>query len=239
MKVFQMYLHPYSQCITFITLVTGIFMTHDLVMLSISYFLVLTLITLSGQLRFHIKMLAVANIPFLILLLLVYKIILSNYTLPGNQTGLNYSFALFLRVTTLTALFQYVLNVPSDQLLYLFKKLGMKGHLLIIIVSSFSIWRGFISKADRIVTARLARGYLKNRNIFNRIRQIPFVIKPLLAGALISALERSASWKQRNLLTEVNQIKLSSMTGIKHSTLLSIMYPIILIGWLSFIILKF
>lgn len=231
-------LHPYVQVAIFIVLITGIFLTPNLFFLFAGYLIVLFLLLASRQIHLHIKMLLIANLPFLIMLIFVYVIILKNHVPTSDLTGLNYSFMLFLRVTIMTSLFQQILNVPAEQLLFFFRKLRVNKSLLIVIVSSFTIWKDFISKGDRIVTARLARGFLKNRSIANRIKQVPFIIKPLLAVTLISSLERAASWKQRKLLLKIIEIDSNILRRVNYSLSFNIVILAIVSFWLFMIILN-
>jgi hypothetical protein len=123
--------------------------------------------------------------------------------------------------------------------MFALKKLGVRGHLLIIILSSFSVWKGFSSRAERIINARLSRGYLKNRSFFNRVKQVPHVLKPLLASTLIQALERAASWKQRDLFTEINQIKTSSIPKVTYAGWFNILTILSIGTWFLLVIKTF
>ena len=237
MRLRRATLHPYFQLILLFILPAGAFITKDIAVLVAGYAIVLVLIIMSKQFGLHLKMMAFANLPFLLFLLLVYGLILNNRVPSREFTGIQYSFILFLKVTVLTSVFQYLFNKPADELLYLLRKWKLKGPFLIIVISSFTIWKGFRLRADQIITARLSRGYLKSRSIWNRFTQLSSVIKPLFIGALMAGLERSSAWKQRDLFGQLNNISPRAIPIQKSSAVLGVSMVLISAAWLYFSIL--
>ncbi len=234
MSIQRSRLHPYSQLLVFTIIIVGIFLTQNITALALAYALVVILLILSKQLVAHIKVFLAGNLPFLILLLLVYGLILKSHQIPKYSTPYMYATVIFLRITILTSLWQYIFNIPGDQLMATLKLLHFRGSPLIIIIGSFVVWEDFNVRSRSIITARLARGHLRNRRFINRIKQLPFILKPLLAATLNIALERSASWKQRNLIQEISHLRANSFT-IRHSIFLSILIPFLTAVWLFFI----
>lgn len=230
-------LHPYAKVIVLILFSVGVFLTRNLIVLGAGYALIALLLLNAGQLRTHVKLLLIGNLPFLLLLLFVYAVVLKSRPVNGFDSGLQYAFTVFFRITILTAVWQHLLNVSTEQLFFFCQELRIKGSILVIVISGFATWKDFALKANRIITARLSRGYLKNRSFLNRLRQIPFVIQPLFTSTILLTLERSASWKQREMLKEIEEITNGSI-NVSYSKNMSLVVPLVSLTWFVFSVLN-
>lgn len=208
MSGFNASLHPFTRMTIFIVIITGLFITKDLIILIYAYVFVLFMIICTGQLKMHLRFLIIAALPFLLLLFAVYLFILKDSHYGNLNDRLLLALSIFLRITVITSLFQFTFNLPADKLLYFLRKIGLKGSSLIIVLSSFVVWKDFVNRSNKIVVARYARGYIKKRSLFYGLRQIPYVIKPLFITTLLMTIDRTSSWKQRNFLVEIDELKL-------------------------------
>jgi hypothetical protein len=229
-------LHPYAQVVVFMSLLLCIFFARYIEQLAGCYAIIFMLLLVSNQFTLHVKLLIFAIIPFFLFLFLVYVIILKNEPVGSYSSGVTYLSFLLIRITCLTSMCQWMFNVPSRYLLKFLKTVGVKGSFLIIFLSSFAVLKDFNLRADRIITARLSRGYLKSRTLFNRLLQIPFIIRPLFVSIIMLSIERAASWQQRNLLTEIDEIKVGSFVDVQFSKNLSVFFSIITSSWLIIIV---
>lgn len=238
MSAFNASLHAYVRILIFVVIFIGIFITRNIYFLVSGYLIVLIFLIAAGQIFLHTKFFIIGNLPFLVILVLIYGVILTDNSVQDGNNYILKGLVIFLRVTILTSLFQLTFNVPAGQLLAFLKKLGIKGNLLIITVSSFAVWTDFTIKADKIITARLSRGHLRKRNLVNKVRQIPFVIKPLFVTTLLLALDRTASWKQRNFLSEIRNLSIPSEKLSINSILLNIAVILIVTVWIILLLLN-
>jgi energy-coupling factor transporter transmembrane protein EcfT len=147
----------------------------------------------------HFKYLVSFILPLAITLFVVWYFLIGA---PPDQAvgsnplgGANYALTTSVRLALLGGLAQVIiLPIPLDALSYRLHQVGLRGDLLIIIVSAFALIPEFSQRANKIITARYARGLVKNRKLLTRLKQIPYIIRPLLTGALRTALSRMELW---------------------------------------------
>lgn len=231
-----MNIHPYVRGFTlFFALAGTIFARDVLSMLIFWLFVIVPLLIWINNIYQHINFLKIVITPILIILLFVYGIVLK--APPDKAIGSDpiggslYAIFIVLRLILIAGIFQAFLSIEQSKLIYTLKYWGLKGDILYVVVGAFSIWADVVNKADKIVTARYARGLIPNRKFISRIRQVPFVIKPLLTGLLRLAIDRSESWKQRDSLLHMSNFPLSQDNTRKIENVIMILLTL---SWLIF-----
>ena len=113
-----------------------------------------------------------------------------------------------LQLTVFAAVFQLCfLTIPQSQLLVTFWHWGIRKDNLIVAIGAFTVWPELKLRAEQILTARHARGLMRDRRFSTRLRQIPFLLRPLLTWSLRAAIQRSEFWGQRQILSRVAQMR--------------------------------
>lgn len=203
MKQYNRNIHPFVRIFILIVVFFGTYLTNNIWIDLCFYLLVLLpFIILNGGLKFHFRFLLVGIVPIFLSFVLINIIVLQS-----DKGGWD---TIFFRITKLTiyaSVFQFTLTIPPNDLYNTFKKWGFKGDALIMLLSSFTVWNEIANKADKIVTARLARGYQKNRNVFTMAKQLPFVLNPLIIGIIRTSVERAESWHQKNIIVLAENYK--------------------------------
>ncbi|MCC8147206.1 MAG: hypothetical protein LIO93_12410 [Bacteroidales bacterium] len=87
------------------------------------------------------------------------------------------------------------------------KKWKIKGEALITVLGAFTVWTDVSNRAQKILTARFSRGFIRERTVIQKIKQFPFVLIPLVIGVLRTSTERAESWEQKDIiyLMEINE----------------------------------
>lgn len=78
--------------------------------------------------------------------------------------------------------------------------LGIPSWLAAVFVSSFNMHAVVIRKTRQIVDAQRARGLKPKGILLGRIRMYAPILRPLLFGMILSAIERSALWQTRGYI---------------------------------------
>jgi energy-coupling factor transport system ATP-binding protein len=147
-------------------------------------------------------------LPLSIALLIVWGVIVGappGATLGSDpHSGYYYAMTVALRIAVLGGVFQLtILTIPSEQLAYTLRTWGLRGGLLVVVLGAFALIPELAHRADQVLTARQARGLVADRSLVSRFRQFPYLLRPLLAWALRSAVQRSEFWQQRQVLSRV------------------------------------
>jgi energy-coupling factor transport system permease protein len=220
----------------------GAIVTKNLVLLAIGWgILILPLAKIFGILRQHLQFIIVFILPPFILLFVVWHFIIG--APPDRPIGSDpdggtiYALTTAVRLMVLGGLAQIAfVPIPLDDLPYVLTQVGIKGDLLVIIISSFALIPEFKQRANKIITARYARGLIKDRSFISRLIQLPYLIRPLFTGALTTAMDREKIWKRWGHIESFNLLAQSSKKAPK---LISFFYLAAALGWLSLaIVLK-
>lgn len=178
---------------------TGVFLTTDLRVLVVGYFVLLAMLAIRKELKTHILMTVTAFSPILIMLFLLHRYILPMST--GMESNIS-PIKTTLTLVNISTIIYLTLKVKPDELPVVLRSWGLRGDALLVVMSSLISVVDLTKRADRILTARMARGYFTNRSVLTKIIQLPFIIRPLVGGTLLSAIERSDSWHQKLLLNK-------------------------------------
>jgi len=206
-------IHPISRLLFLVFGIIGVIICIDLFLMMGYWIYLVMLYYISGYLKVHIKFFSLIIIPVLLFLLIIWGGVMEKapYKYSYDYTN-GYVFAIYisLRLLLLGSLFQLTfITIHHDNYIDVFKKWGIKGNLLIIILGALTVFPDLIKKADKIMTAIYARGIIPNRSIINRFRQFPLILKPLIINSLQSAVDRTESWYSKNLIKrmEESQVK--------------------------------
>ncbi|HYV55436.1 MAG TPA: hypothetical protein VE933_12695 [Chitinophagaceae bacterium] len=200
-------IHPVTRLVATIFAIASIFINHDLLLSCGAYLILFLLLLLNVKLlRSHVRFLLVVGLPFLAMFTLVYVVFLNNDPQGSFPDGFSFAAFVFLRLVLLTSVLQLFFFIPQNLLFATFSYYRLNGNLLYIWVGANVVWTDIASRSDQIITARYSRGLVANRNFLNRLKQLPYVIKPLLAGIFVTAFERSSSWKQKNILKHIEEM---------------------------------
>lgn len=226
----SLFIHPYNRLIILFCILLASYFSENIILDIGFYSLVLIpLLFLNHKIKSHLRFLLVAIVPIFISFVLI-KILVQG----GQKADWLIICSKILKLTISATTFQFILLIPPKELYVTFKKWGLKNDVLITFLSSFTVWNEISNRADKIVTARLARGYIKKRNFWNMGKQLPFVLNPLLVGVMRTSIERAESWSQKNILSMVNNYKVEKMN---YSFLYNLLLALSAIGYLIVVIL--
>jgi energy-coupling factor transport system permease protein len=220
----------------------GAIVTKNLILLAIGWgLLILPLAKIFGILRQHLQFIFVVILPLLILLFVVWHFIIG--APPDRSIGSDpdggtiYALTTAVRLMVLGGLAQIAfLPIPLDDLPYVLTQVGIKGDLLVIIISSFALIPEFNQRANKIITARYARGLIKDRSFISRLIQLPYLVRPLFTGALTTAVDRVEIWERWGHVESFNSLAHSPKKAPKP---ISFLYLAAALGWLGLaIVLK-
>jgi hypothetical protein len=223
-------IHPYIRAIILLCILVAVYLSQSIQFdMAFYLFVLIPLLLLHSKIKNHIQFLLVAIFPIFLSFVLI-KIIVLN----GQKEEWQLILVKTLKLIISATIFQFLLLIPSKELYITFKKWGFKNNTLIILLSSFTVWNEITNRADKIVTARLARGYVKNRNLLSMGKQLTFVLNPLLVGVMRTSIERAESWSQKNISELVNHYK---MEKLEYSVLYNLILLIFSIAYLILVII--
>jgi len=225
-------IHPIARIIIFFVMFTGIFMA-SLNMQLLGYGILLLLLCFSGQIQFHVKICVISGFPFLLVLLLVY-----GYLINDDTLGIIYALSIFIKIMSLTALFQFTFALVAVELIDLLKYSGLNDYLKLIILESYSSTKDLTVKVNQILTARLSRGYMKKRTLWQQFIQFPFLLRPMISGLLNGSFEKSVNWKQLRLMSQFKTWIGSKKLIHNYSKLQSYLTVIVVLFWFVFILIS-
>lgn len=225
--------HPYIRLTFAALIIVGTAVSNYLYFLAAGWFLIIIPLTVILRVfRKHLLFLLYAIFPILVLLLVVNAVLLPTFQSSNgmytSMAGVQVALLTVIKLILFTSVLQLTLHIPDEELFTTLKAWGIRNDGLVIYLGALTIWADVQTKANKIVDARFARGLVKNRSIFQRIRQIPFVIRPLIAGILFSSVERSQSWKQKKLLSKLENL---NMVSIRYHYTASVVLILISVIW--------
>jgi len=200
-------IHPHVRILFLAFSVAGTILVKEPEYLAGYYLVVLAPLLLLLKLgKSHYKLLLIGIIPIFLSFILIYIIVLKE-----SDGGWDFIISKCVKILTITSSFQIAFAIPPHLLLPTFKKWGMKGNLLQTILGAFTVWADIGYRANQIIVARFARGFIGKRNIVNTSRQFPFVLVPMIIGVLRTANDRVSVWNQRNVPELIDMIETSNV----------------------------
>jgi energy-coupling factor transporter transmembrane protein EcfT len=233
-------LYPPVMLLALILSIIGTLITQNFILLGLGWLtVVLPLSVTSGILSKHMHFVCTIILPLTIALFTVWYLIIG--APPNTNVGTDPWGGFIYAVTTATRLLLLgglaqiaVLPISPEQLPYVLSKLGLRGNSLIIVLSTFTLIPELNQRSIKILTARCARGLIKNRSILNKIRQLPYLIRPLLTGSLRTAIQRTEIWEEWDYFENLELLKISKT---KTSFLLTYTYLFLALSWLAITII--
>jgi len=196
-------IHPVARGLATLFVIVGTILADDIAPLLIMWLVILVpSITATRILKRHGRMLLSTVLPLgLLFVLLRGWIVSAPPDMPaGSDSGVNirYAMMIVLQLTVFAGMLQLCFySIPPSQLLSTFRHWGIRGHLLTVAIVAFTIRQELKMQTEQILTARYARGLMPDRRFIMRIRQVPYIFRPLLAWSLRDAIRRSEFWVQR------------------------------------------
>lgn len=199
--------------------IVGTLISNDLHLLLLAWLGILLPLTIAGGIaRQHMKFVTVFLGPVTAALLLVWGWMVA--APPGMpvgsspEEGLSFGCMVALRLTVLGGVIQLCfLTISPEQLIATVRCWGLRGEGLVIVAGTLALGPELRLRSDQVLTARYARGLVPNRSFSNRLRQLPFLLRPLLAWVLRSAIQRSEIWHQRGLLARLQTLPVEPCAG--------------------------
>ncbi len=206
-------IHPVARGTATVAAIAGTMLADNLIPLFVVWIVVLIPFSIAaGTIKKHAAVLGSVILPLCLMLGGVWGWLVG--APPGLPTGsdpmggLRYAALIALQLTVFAAVFQLCfLTIPQSQLLVTFWHWGIRKDNLIVAIGAFTVWPELKLRAEQILTARHARGLMRDRRFSTRLRQIPFLLRPLLTWSLRAAIQRSEFWGQRQILSRVAQMR--------------------------------
>jgi len=192
-------IHPFVRLINLLASVGGIVICKNNIHLFLFWIVFLfPLVVLTNNTKTHFKFLGVVVLPMCLMFVVLY------FTMDSNLQRIIMTLLKFITCTTIV---QVTFIIPLTEIYTTFKKWGIKGDLLITFLGSYIVWVDIINRSNNILTARFSRGFIKKRSMFIMLKQLPYLITPLIIGVIRTAIERSESWDQKMLIYKVENMK--------------------------------
>lgn len=196
MKSNKLYISPYIRLFFLTCCIIGTVLINNVLWLIGCYVIVILPLFIYGCLiEKHIKLMLFGMLPIYLSFILLYIVILNG--INGSWQFINLK---LLKLILFTSIIQLTLLVPDQYLISTFKSWGLKGEALITVLGAFTVWADVNYRADKIVTARFSRGFIKKRNFLQKIKQFPYILIPLVVGIMRTATERAQSWEQKDII---------------------------------------
>lgn len=165
----------------------------------------------AGHSRQHVIFLAIVVAPIGIMLVLVWGWIVG--APPGalaysdHAGGVTFAAETTLRIALLGGLFTLVVRtIPQEEVVSTLRAWGCRKETLVVLVGTLALLPELRARAEQILTARYARGLIADRRFTSRLRQLPYLLRPLTAWVLRSALQRGETWAQRDLIARIERL---------------------------------
>jgi len=196
-------IHPYVRILFLIAGLCGaIFCENDLALFLFWVCILIPFMTITNNLKTHIRFLLLVVLPMFGMLSFLQIIVLHNVN-QYNEVVLR----TVLKLIVYTTIVQFVLIIPPNQIHATFKMWGMKNDVLVTSLGSYIVWIDIISRSNKILTARFARGFIVKRTFIAKLKQLPHLLIPLIVGILRTATERAESWQQKGILYKIEMKK--------------------------------
>lgn len=218
----KLHFHPYTRIVFFLLGITGAFLCkNNFILLTFWLILLVPTTIITNSFKAHLKLLTIVAVPMLSMLIFLEIAVKGNYNLQST-------YSLVLKLISYTTIFQLCLNIPPKHLFTTFRMWGLKGETLIIFLGSYTVFVDVKKRANKILTARFSRGFIKKRTILNKFKQVPHLLVPLIIGILRTATERSESWEEKDMLGCLENLKVKPF---EFNLLFNLMYSILVISW--------
>jgi energy-coupling factor transport system substrate-specific component len=205
--------HPAARGLAALFGLAGTLMAQDTALLMFAWLgVILPMTVMTGVARPHTKVITGVVVPLGLILIAVWGWLVAAPPggIPGTDPdgGVAYALHIAVKLAVLVGVFQLCfLSIPPSELLGTFWNWGVRGDYLIVAIGAFTIWPELRLRAEQILTARFARGLMPDRRLVTRLRQAPFILRPLFAWSLRAAIQRSEMWEQRGMLERAGRLR--------------------------------
>jgi len=192
--------HPVVRLLASISLLIAVFLAAGPDALALVYMLVFTVVVATKGLVNHLRFILFVGGPLLLALLLVWGVVIP--MAPTEHThGLLHTSVYWLRIIScagiLQALFLPLIERPQHLRGFL-TAIHMNGEIGLLIITSILFIPEVKRRLTYIVDARKAQGY--DVQGITGLRQLPFMLMPLVSSLLDSATKRAELWAHRGVL---------------------------------------
>ncbi len=173
--------------------------------------IVLPAVTIAGARRPHFLFLLVALCPIAIMSLVVWPFLVGSP--PGADQkdfwgAVGFATNTVLRLAVIGGAFQAaMLTLNAADFSLTLRGWGIKGDWLLILLGGRVCAPEFAKRADKVLTASIARGQLKNRGLVARVTCLLGSILPITTWALQSAISRAEVWDDRKVVDKINELE--------------------------------
>ena len=228
-------IHPRLRGVAFVIAILGaVFVNNWLIAGLVWAVILLSLLWLGGVLSRHLRFILTFVLPIGAALMLVWWKIVG--APPGAELGsapaegAAFAGVVIFRLALFGGITQLCLNTIKPEILIpTFRSWGLRGDLLVIVVSALTLFQEMQVRLEQVLTARLAGGFVRRRNIFSNLTQFPFLLRPMFAWILRAALRRGEIWQQSRLLERMDK----SGVEVRGSIVTSMFYITLAIVWFT------
>jgi energy-coupling factor transporter transmembrane protein EcfT len=233
--------HPRARGIATVLALAGTLCARDFLAVGVVWLaVVVPIAAVAGIGRQHFRFVLTIVAPIAVALLFVWGWLVG--APPGApvgsspEGGCRFAALVGLRLALLGGIAQLcLLSIPTGELVFTLKRWGLRGEGLVIVIGAFSLLPELRLRADQVLTARLARGFVRKAGFISRARQLPHLLRPLFAWALRSAIQRSESWEHRGLILKLQSAEARRKTW---SGPVSILFLGLSTSWLAYNLLR-
>jgi len=205
MAVAQNTIHPYIRILFLFGTIAFILLMQNPYYLGGLYLcFILPIILFLHLIKFHIRLFLFGIIPIFLTFILLYILVLD-----GTNGGWEFIFTKCLKILAITSTFQVALTIQPDMLYITFRKWGFRGDSFLTLLGAFTVWADINTRANQIIVARFARGFIGRRNLINTAKQLPYVLIPLIIGVIRTSIIRVEVWDQRSVPNLLDHQKIS------------------------------
>ena len=170
----------------------------------------------------YLKLGLLAIGPVLLGLLLVWGVIVG--APPGAplhsapQAGVMFALTVATRLALVSALLYAVIATESaSEVRQTLRGWGLQGDALAVVIGAIVLFPELAVRGQQVVTARYARGLIGRAHPFDRVRHLPYLLRPLVGWSLRSAIQRSELWQHRSLVSRLSALSDSPPASIVGS----------------------
>lgn len=219
-------IHPYARGMATLIGIAGTLLARDPMVMAAGWCALLPLILICHVGSQHSKFLLFILLPVAVALVLVWGLYVA--APPGAPVGsdpaggMRFAITIVLRLALLGGILQLSwLTIHPTELPVVLNRWGLRGDALVMALGAWVLMPELQLRSAQVLTARLARGIAPNRSVVSRVKQFPFMLRPLFAWALRSAIQRSETWHQKRLITQLhiavaNHATMSGRSGIVY-----------------------
>ncbi len=120
---------------------------------------------------------------------------------------MRFAAATSFRLLVLGSLWQLCfLTLSPEDLVPTLRAWGVRRGALIVALGSLAVLPDVVTRSQQVLIARYARGFLGSASWWSRVRQLPFLLPPLVAWVLRASIQRGENWQHRGLIQNLENI---------------------------------